>query len=334
MDINSDQFMNLLTDALRGGPGTPEWNQAVKALRASDQNVDELNLLCSARERLESGKEYRSVKPGVGFTKKVLEGLEEPGKGRRIPTANLIAILAAGAILAVVIGIGVMLSRGSGRQNPQIEELTSKIFGQKILSTTFVKNSDKKNPFSTPEGWTTFGTLPLAVVNGSLNPAPTTRESTDTSSKYQVGGLVTTAELSADVPLEVDMLIRMNPKSPADDFFELFITDEPISENTNGGHVIAWSITGKESRVFLDGKPALKSDRQLTKNEIPIKFLINRDFAVIEIEGQRLYAGANMLSTTNPRYMGIRFRHHQDDKNKGQKPVDHVGIVSVTLQKP
>ena len=330
--------MNLLTDALRGGPGTPEWNQAVKALRASDQNVDELTLLCSARERLESGKEYRSVKPGIGFTRKVLQGLDGQGDARGISTANIIAFIAAGAILCVVIGVGVLLSRGPGKQNPQIDELTRQIMGTKVLSNTFPKDTDDKNPYSTPDGWKAIGALPLTVRNNSLNPMLlATGETTKPSEtqKYLVGGIITSAEFPADEALEVDMQIHLNTKSAPDEIFELFIADEPItSENANGGHVIALSITGKESRVFLaDGKPAPKSDRLLTKTEIPIKLLLNREFAVIEVEGQRLYAGVNMLSPGNMRKVGIRFRHHLDDKNKGQKQADHVGVVSVTLQK-
>ena len=54
-DLQSDQFMTLLTDALRSGPGSPEWNQAVKALRASGQNADEYAMLTAARESLAGG---------------------------------------------------------------------------------------------------------------------------------------------------------------------------------------------------------------------------------------------------------------------------------------
>lgn len=33
LDLKSDEFMNLLTDALRNGPVSPQWHQVVAALR-------------------------------------------------------------------------------------------------------------------------------------------------------------------------------------------------------------------------------------------------------------------------------------------------------------
>src|SRR4051812_4481841 len=109
IDLQSDEFMTLLTDALRAGPGSPEWSQAVKTLRASDQNVDEFTLLSQAREHLESGKDYRSVRAGPGFTRKLLAGIDEEAKGTGgVPTAGIIALLAAGTLLVIVAIIGVM----------------------------------------------------------------------------------------------------------------------------------------------------------------------------------------------------------------------------------
>src|SRR5258708_39311279 len=80
VDLQSEQFMTLLTDALRSGPGSPEWHQAVKALRASNQNVDEYQLLYAARERLEAGEGCRSVRAGPGFTRQGVAG--GGGEGR------------------------------------------------------------------------------------------------------------------------------------------------------------------------------------------------------------------------------------------------------------
>src|SRR5690349_14904038 len=113
MDLQSDQFMTLLTDALRAGPGSPEWHQAVGVLRASGgaQGADEFQMLVRAREDLESGRDYRSVRGGPGFTRKVLTEIEQeaPGKSRGLPSANLIALLAGGVLIAVVTVIAVIL---------------------------------------------------------------------------------------------------------------------------------------------------------------------------------------------------------------------------------
>jgi hypothetical protein len=106
MDLESEQFMTLLTDALRAGPGSPEWHQAIGVLRTSggSAGADEYQMLVRAREDLESGRDYRSVKAGPGFTRKVLAAIEEEGSAtpKGLPSATLIAMLASGVILAVV----------------------------------------------------------------------------------------------------------------------------------------------------------------------------------------------------------------------------------------
>src|SRR2546421_8100566 len=118
IDLQSDEFMTLLTDALRAGPGSPEWSQAVKALRASNQNMDEYTLLYTAREHLESGKDYRSVRAGPGFTRKLLGGIEQESQsGTGVPTASIIALLAAVTILVGVVFEGYNLLK-SGGNNP------------------------------------------------------------------------------------------------------------------------------------------------------------------------------------------------------------------------
>ena len=66
LDFESDQFLALLTEALRAGPGSPEWHEAVETLRSDgSHDMDEYRLLIAARENLEKGKDYRSVR-GAG----------------------------------------------------------------------------------------------------------------------------------------------------------------------------------------------------------------------------------------------------------------------------
>src|SRR5260370_130598 len=103
-DIEKDPFLILLTDALRAGPGSPEWREAVSKLKTAGENGDEYRLLVEARESLESGKDYRSVRAGPGFTKKLLTNIdrEQPPAKRTVPVAGLIAILAGAVILAVL----------------------------------------------------------------------------------------------------------------------------------------------------------------------------------------------------------------------------------------
>src|SRR4051812_31470893 len=94
LDFDADQFLQLLTDALRAGPGSPEWHDAVTRLRdrgaaAADAGSNgtvqlhkEYQLLVAAREHLESGREYRSVRPGAVFTSRVMHAIDDEAERR------------------------------------------------------------------------------------------------------------------------------------------------------------------------------------------------------------------------------------------------------------
>lgn len=325
VDLQSEQFMTLLTDALRSGPGSPEWNQAVKILRASNQNTDELQLLTAARENLEAGKEYRSVRAGPGFTQRVMEGIEqEANRSPGLPTANLIALIAAGAILVVVIIIGVRLLTPDPKRQA-IDDLTGQIFGNKYLSAAFPGPATA--PAKLPEGWAKFGDLPLANKSGEIRPAfvaPATE-----SSGYKVGGIVTAQPVAVDQAMEVDASVHLN-KSADDSITEVFVSDEPITDqNAVGGHALVWHLKAGEARVFLaDGSASPQSTKAGNKRDLAVKLLLNRETAVVETAGQRLYAGPHQLAPDKPRYVGIRFRRHPGDKSEG------VGVTGITIQKP
>ena len=314
--------MTLLTDALRSGPGSPEWQQAVKVLRASNQNIDEFTMLYAARERLESGKDYRSVKAGPDFTRKVLSGIDEQGKNTGgVPTANLIGLIAAAVILAVVVIVAVVVLRSSNPQQQAIEDLTTKIFGNKFLTANFAGDAP------VPAGWTKFGDVPLIARERELRPSTLPAGSVGTA--YKAGGLVTTLPVPADNPLEVDVTARVG-KSTDDAIAEVFVSDEPITdENAAGAHALVWQLKAGEARVFLaDGNTAPKSEKFANVRELPIKMLLNRDTVIVETGGKRLYAGPHRLAADKPRYVGIRFRR------RGVEGGDPLGILSVWLQKP
>lgn len=326
VDLQSEQFMTLLTDALRSGPGSPEWQQAVKMLRASNQNIDEYTMLYAARERLESGKEYRGVRAGPDFTRKVLEGVDEQSKkSSGLPTANLIATIGAGVILAVVVVISVFLLKGSNPQQQAIEELTNRIFGNKFLTTNF--SGPPARILTPPEGWSKFGDVPLAIRDREL--LPSTLPTTADANGYKAGGLVTASSIPADQPLEVDVTAHLT--QPTDEgIAEVFVSDEPITdENAAAGHALVWQFKAGEARVFLaDGNPTPKGEKFANLRDLPVKLLLNRDVVIVETAGKRLYAGPHLLAPDRPRYVGIRFRRRSGDKG------DHLGIVSIGLQKP
>ena len=161
MDLESEQFMTLLTDALRAGPGSPEWHQAVGVLRASGgaAGADEYQMLVRAREDLESGRDYRAVKAGPGFTRKVMRAIEEEGQGkaRGLPSANLIAILATGVILAVVVVIAVSMFRtpAGPTSNGAVEQLRGVYFINPVAQWSFEGGGTEIGP-----EWKLVGEVP------------------------------------------------------------------------------------------------------------------------------------------------------------------------------
>src|SRR5438309_3567007 len=106
-----DPLLVLITDALRAGPGTPQWEEAVTRVRASGDQTDEFQLLYSAREHLAAGREYREVRAGPKFTRKVLEAVEhqEMSAPRSLPTATIFVLLFAVVIIGVVFTVAKLM---------------------------------------------------------------------------------------------------------------------------------------------------------------------------------------------------------------------------------
>src|SRR6267142_1304266 len=157
--FDSDQFLKLLTEALRAGPGSPQWHEAVNQLKSSSlADADEYRMLVNAREHLESGRDYRSIRAGPGFTRKVMAAIDEESaaasQSAAPPSATLIAILAAAGILAVVAIVLFIWYRGGPPPQPTASDLASTVFAQTIISTDFTQTQ------TIPPEWRAFGLAP------------------------------------------------------------------------------------------------------------------------------------------------------------------------------
>jgi hypothetical protein len=112
---------------------------------------------------------------------------------------------------------------------------------------------------------------------------------------------------------------------------QLFISDEPITpDHPTGAHELVCNLQGGQARVVLPGSeaPRTQSDHYVKSPALTITIQFNRDLAVIDSRGNRLYAGPNALDHDKPRYVGVRFRRHVGEKS------DHVGVASIVVQKP
>src|SRR3954467_12685828 len=245
--IESDPFFELLTDALRAGPGSPQWHQAVQKLRAQGAampGADEYRLLCDARENLESGRGYPPVGPGPVFPRRLFNEIDEQSvKGGAAPTANVIIVLSVLAMLGVL-GVIVYLllpNRGAPPQAPQTD-LSTLFFSTDVATATFDED--------VPRGWRTIGDLPL-LTDGGLRPAVMPMEVGD----YAGGGVVTENPLPADKPFAVEAVLTV-PAMAGDYIAEVFVSDSRDFDErraTSPGEVV-WLLEGSSQKVMVGGQ--------------------------------------------------------------------------------
>jgi hypothetical protein len=307
-DIESDPFFELLTDALRAGPGSPQWHQAVQNLRQNgDAGADEYRLLREAREHLESGRDYRSVRPGPGFTRRLFNEIEEQGAARSgAPTATIITVFSALAILGVVVVVAVLMSRGGGPRPEQPQaDLAALYFPNDVAAATFHDDI--------PAGWRTIGNLTLLTDDG-LRPAVMPMEVGD----YVGGGVVTESPLAGDKPFAIEAVVTV-PATAGDYIAEVFVSDSPDFDErrATSPREVVWLLEGASQKVMVGGRnegrvePVKGSARPMT-----VRIVVDSARALVETrpgEGAaagaatRLWSGLHGLDSGKPRYAGVRF---------------------------
>jgi hypothetical protein len=330
MDLESEQFMTLLTDALRAGPASPEWHQAVGILRAAGAgaNVDEMQLLVRAREDLESGREYRAVKAGPGFTRKVLAGIDEEGnaKGRSLPSANLIALLAIGVILAVVVVVALSLVKNPPDPN---REQVDKLSGIYLVNPVSTVNFETANEI--PPQWRLVGEVPLKVKDHHLAPA-TTQPTKDDKREYKAGAIVLAESISPDQARMIDATIRVNGATEGI-IPEVFVAEGPLdSVKASSKREFVWLLKGGVAQaVWPDGSLVPSPGEKLDLKKSPVvnvKIRFDKETVIVESGERRVYEGPHNLSGSAPRYLGVRFLRKVGDGSDG------VWLVSVNVLKP
>jgi len=291
--LAADPFLQLLTDALRAGPGSPEWQQAVARVNAGEKGPgDEYALLVQARENLAAGKAYREVKPGVGFTRKLFSSIAtDTAAAKKNPlSASLISYIGAGLVVATIGVILFWLTQGTGES----EELATLLFANTRLSTDFKS--------ALPTGWKTFGPLVVDPAKGLM---PTW---TGKSDKVLGGGVVSTDAMRASEPFQVEATFQFQKLS--DDIIpQLFVTDDPDFSKETGisPHELVWEVSGKAQHVALPETQLLTSvSRPVVENQnITVRIVVGVNNAVILSDGNVLWTGASQLAR-KPRYVGVR----------------------------
>lgn len=338
MDFDTDSFGQLLTDALRAGPGSPAWHDAVSRLRTGGiTGGEDYALLLAARQSLESGKSFRQIRPGSQFTAKVLAAMAEEKtqspKSQRTWTALIIAILAtvvALAVAALIIRMA-MPSLPAGHQT--LADLQAQTFPRELWSIHF--NG------AVPDGWKTIGSLSPSFT-GEMRP-PASAAAGD----YQGCGIVNATSLPADQPAAIEVTLRL--ADPTDQVIaQVFLTDRADFSPDRGisPHELTWTLQPLptaprkgaaaaaanvarrqfEPQVVLpDGTFAsTAANIPRPRDTITIRLIFNQAFAVVESDNKILYAGPHQLSADQPRYFGVRFLRRGDVQARDLCGVENV----------
>jgi hypothetical protein len=304
LDFESAQ-LELLTEALRAGPGSPQWREAVASLdhMPGIATAEEYRLLCAARERLASGKGYREVRAGSGFTRGVLDAIErEEAAGgtlpKALPSANLIAALSAAAILGILAVVAfLIIPRGEVAGDS----------GGSELAPTYFTNTRAASRFESDLGveWKAFG--PLAVqAQAGLRP---TWKQLD-SATFRGGGVTCEQTFATDQPFALAATVRI-PRPSDDVMVQLFVADDPAfaPPSATSAHEVVWSLRGSDASLVLpDGAVAAQAARVRSGDTpVELRLSVNGPAMQADVNGRRVWKGASQLDPARPRTAGIRF---------------------------
>jgi hypothetical protein len=320
LDFESDQFLTLLTDALRAGPGSPQWHQAVVRLRESAPGADdELRLLLEAREHLESGKAYRAIRAGAGFTRKVMEGIDREAKSKppRVQPTTVIASVSVAVAAIILTLLAYVLMTAKGPPSP-VDELVGRYFGTPLAEATFTGDL--------PDGWREIGALPLSFkkllsLDGKGDDAA------------GGGGIVTLSPVSADQTVAFEVAIRPGKgggKGGDAVIPQVFVTDDPdfSSDKATSPHELAWFIENHKTQVALPDQTLAGLQDALNDQPILVRFVVGPDLAAVQTDGKVIWSGPPGLSASEPRYFGVRFLRRRADHRTDRPAVTSMKLLT------
>jgi hypothetical protein len=323
----TDPLFELLTDALRGGPGSESWSAALARLSASP-DMDDYALLLTARQRLESGKSFGTVKAGAGLTDAVMAGVAAAAESERDamrigrPKARTIAALAAAAALVIfsfaAIVFEVMIYSSDSN------EVRVQLPSRRSDRTAGFQNFDS----IIPVGWHPIGMLSVKADRG-LRLASGEREI------EQTGGLLRMEPLPANRHFDVEANIRY--RGGASVAPQLFLTDNvEIRDDhvTDAGHEFVWTLLHDRPSVRLPDK-TLQTDTAFLESGVSstfgVKIKMNGASAAVEANfGNHkcsVWNGSHRLDADKPWRLGVRFVV-LGDKNDDSVALESIRVTS------
>jgi hypothetical protein len=332
LNFESDQFMQLLTDALREGPASRAWREASGRLdewasaepgSGTFEKAREFGLILAAREHLEDSRSYREIRAGGGFTRKVLDSLakERELEKQRRPSFRALILAMIGAVLAIAaVGIFTYSIASKVPAPPPTPELQNLSFPHPILSATFHGQ--------TPAGWKTFGSSLVPGFDGAFLPP---REGPET---YASCGLANLVPLPAKPPWQMEVQIRLaNPSQSV--VPQIFVTDRAdFDQDSAQRHEFLvvlqpTSEAGWVSRpqvILPDGSVSVSAPLGEVGQTLSIGMVIDGKSALVECNQKRLYAGPSQLDEKLPKFAGVRFL-----RRGNLSAADLPGIISIRI---
>ena len=309
--FQADPLLRLLTDALREGPGSPAWHGAIERLNKIDAAGDlavnpttsQYRRLCQAREHLESGKEFRSIRPGPGFTARLWSALDSQGASKAWDTRGLLTAFAAACVLlGCVAVIWQMIPRGSAIDR-DTASLSTMLFTRPLAS---INPSDLSQP-----DWRAVGASPLSAAE--VIPQGVARTFClpleDHRTPPTGGGFALVKPLDAGTAFAIEARFQLN-KVDADIVPELAVSDvdDFTAVTATSPHELLFALEGKQAKIVAP------SGRLIAQTELPgdgrgeltVRFRVNRQAVIIEMNGRNFFAGELGLSLTGDRYVAAR----------------------------
>jgi len=307
-EFETDDMLKLLTEALRRGPGSPEWHNAVEALRTSGaKEADDFRLLMTVRERLESGQSYREVRAGPIFTRELFDKIETDDSnsgtsaGRKSRTTLIVSFVCIVLLIGSAVVLVKMMSSGAPRDTA-IEQLAQRLFITPIKSWTFAS--------AIPEGLTTGGDLKLETADG-LRLART--KETGYASLFSSDLL----HLEGGVCVEAQFQYRPGSSGQV----AMTIADVNNSSNPPG---LGVSLSD-EGFSMQNGAAVEQIKRSLQAGLYTVRIKLDPNVATIEVDGQTLWQGRHTVRSPAGLIVGMAKR--------GKENVDSK-LVSLRVLKP
>jgi hypothetical protein len=322
--VLSAKLFELLTDALRSGPGSASWTAAVEYFCA-DGRGNEYKRLLEARERLESGKNYRSMQSSSHLARAVLASVAAEDSAPRARASGqlsartmvLVGALAAACILVFTgLVIEIVLSDAGYNGRGGTIRLPAP-----ALSEAGLHSFDS----IVPVGWQTIGSLRVKAEHGL-------RLAGGSKQLDQSGGLFWQEPLPKSRPFRLEAKVRYMGSASVSP--EVFLTDEQTFDDdrpAERNHEFAWTVLDDKPRVRLADQTLAFSDDAIPAGQtvtLAVEIKVDGASASVATDNGLVcshWAGAHLLDSDKPWHMGVRFVVH------GTRHDDCVAIDAIRL---